>query len=466
MKNTSASLRLTIWFTGLFLCGFVLMGALLWIDLWYSLSQGRDRTLVRRATRIVEMLQRTKNAPSQEREAEFEQLAGAIPEGNLIQVFGLNGRRLLPLMAPSPDFPWPKFRDASEQFVSFKVQGRPFRALQYPAPAQPVSIRVGGQLDDNRNMMMRLTFGLAASIPVMLALSAVGGYFMGRRLLRPVEEITASLHSINIGNLSQRLPVTATRDEFHHLAETCNEMLARLQSAVERINRFTADASHELRSPVALIRGVAEYALRNPATDEESREAFGEILAESLDAGQLIEDMLTLARADGGYGPEVFTPVELTEVVSEVCGRLRQLADAKQQTITARGPGEAWITGDRSSIRRLVSILLDNAIKYTPRGGNIEVSVQAAGTVAAVTVKDDGIGIPVELLPRIFDRFARADPSRGEVSGSGLGLAIAKWIAEVHRADLRVESRAQRGSVFRVEFRATQAPVIAPSVRL
>src|SRR5262249_13345897 len=153
--------------------------------------------------------------------------------------------------------------------------------------------------------------GLIAAIPAMLVLSALGGYFLSRRVLEPVDKITAAARSISIGNLSRRLPVPNSRDELQRLAETCNSMLQRLESAVNRITTFTADASHELRSPIALIRTVAEYALKNSKADNTSREAFEEILAESVDTGRLLEDMLTLARADAGYSTAVFEPVNL-----------------------------------------------------------------------------------------------------------------------------------------------------------
>jgi signal transduction histidine kinase len=235
-------------------------------------------------------------------------------------------------------------------------------------------------------------------------------------------------------------------------------MLERLQDAVDRINRFTADASHELRSPVALIRTAAEYALRNPKIDSESREAFSEIVAESVEAGALLEDMLTLARADAGLGVPAFEPLELAEMVQEAGARMRPLAESKAQSVTVTSRGTAWIHGDRASVRRLLSILLDNAIKYTPAQGRIQMELAVANSHAALTVRDNGIGIPAELLPRIFDRFERADPSRGEISGTGLGLAIAKWIAGIHGATLTVESRQGEGSAFRLEFPLVGAP--------
>jgi heavy metal sensor kinase len=454
LKNVSLSIRLTAWFSAIFLCGFVLFGVVMWIDLAYSLSQGRDRTLTRRAARCLEVLDTTRQETAEIRQSRFERMADAVPEGNLIQVFDGNGKRLLPAVPSPKDFPWPaKTALKSDKFSDLQYGGRTFRLLMRPAQVEaPYVILVAGQLEDNRNMMARFATGLAWAIPAMLAISALGGYFLNRRALQPVDQITATLRSINIGNLAHRLPTSNTGDELQRLAETCNEMLARLDDAVDRMTRFTADASHELRSPIALIRTVAEYGLRNPKADAESKEALEEILAESVEASQLLADMLTLARADAGYEKSLFEPLELGAVVQEVCARMRPLAQSKFHTVTVRAAAPAWISGDRSSLRRLISILIDNAVKYTPAHGNIEVDLTTSESKTTLTVRDSGIGIPEALLPRIFDRFVRVDPSRGEVNGTGLGLAIAKWIAGAHGATVSAQSREQQGSAFTVEF--------------
>jgi len=468
LKNTSLSLRLTAWFSTIFLCGFLLFGLVMWAQLGYALSQGRDRTLTRRATRIVEMLQATADDPPVIREARFEQLTDVIPEGNLIQVYDASGRRTLPRDSRTPDFPWPETVNpaARSSFTTVDYHSREFRLYRHSTQTGgAAAILVAGQLDDNRNMIARFTQGLLWASPAMLLLCALGGYFLNRRALQPVDQITVMLRSISIGNLSQRLPLANSGDELQRLAETCNDMLGRLEDAVERINRFTADASHELRSPIALIRTVAEYALRNPHIDSDSREAFEEILAESLETGQLLEDMLTLARADAGYGSIAFEPVDIGELVEDAAARLRPLAEAKNQRVSVHAAKPVWISGERSSLRRLVSILLDNAVKYTPADGCIEIDLTTTASAALLTVRDSGIGISEDLLPRIFDRFVRADPSRGEVNGTGLGLAIAKWIAGTHGATLAVQSRERQGSVFTVEFRLRKT-VAAPDALL
>ena len=241
MKTTSISLRLTFWFLAIFLSGFVVFGIVMWLDLAYSLNQGRDRTLNRRAARFAEMLEATRNDSFARREAQFERLAEVIPEGDLIQLFSPTGQRILPRTS-SAAFPWPAVSPIpSERFISLNMGSRPFRLLEYPVQVErPFVILVAGQLEDNRNMMARFTTGLAWATPAMLALSALAGYFLGRRVLRPVDEITSTLRSLNVGNLSRRLPVIHSGDEIERLTETCNLMLARLENAVDRLKRVVS----------------------------------------------------------------------------------------------------------------------------------------------------------------------------------------------------------------------------------
>jgi signal transduction histidine kinase len=355
------------------------------------------------------------------------------------------------------NFPWPQTRGVvSERYTTVTYAGRLYRILARPFAwnSQRLCILVSGNLEDNRQLLARFSTGLATSIPALLALAALAGYFMSRRALAPVDRLTAAVRSISIGNLSGRLPIYNTGDELQRLAETCNDMLARLESAVGRINRFTADASHELRSPISFIRTVAECALRNPKLDGETKLAFEEILVELAESARLLEDMLTLARADAGGLDAPFEPLNLAELVEDACARARPLATAKRQAmvLNAKSDGPVTISGDRSSLRRLLWTLLDNAVKYTPACGRIEVALQQVGSEALVTVRDNGIGIPEALLPRIFERFFRADPSRSEVEGAGLGLAIAKWIADIHHAALSVQSSEGEGTVFAVVF--------------
>ena len=453
----SISLRLTLWFSAIFLCGFIIFGVFIWFDLSASLSSGRDRTLGRRAERVVDLIKNTERDSVMAQQTKYREFVEATPEGRLIQVYSLDGERLLPATGPTAlAFPWPKVPSAGiESHFDTSFSGQPYRVFVRSATLNnaPVHIFVAGSLADNRGLLGRLAEILERSIPIMLLISALAGYFISRRALWPVARLTECARSITIGNLSARLPVSPVGDELAQLAKTFNEMLIRLEEAVKRITQFTADASHELRSPISFIRTTSEYALSTPGLDAESAEAFASIVRETEHSSRLLEDMLQLARADAGRAQIVCEPVWMAKIVRDVIARLRIQAEHKRQQLVERVlDNDLQLSGDAMLLRRLVWILVDNAIKYTACGGCIEVALARAGDDALFTVSDNGMGIPQALLPHIFDRFFRVDPSRGEQEGTGLGLAIAKWIAEAHRAEITAVSRERDGTTFEVTF--------------
>lgn len=453
----SISLRLTLWFSTIFLCGFIVFGAFIWLDLGASLRSGRDRTLGRRAARMADMLEKTEDDPANIIQAKYAEFVEGNPEGRLMQVYSLRGERLLPVAnTATVPFPWPNVPPSAKEYRSDTwFNGQPYRVFVRSASLNraPVRIFVAGQLADDRNLQGRLAEILERSIPVMLLVSALAGYFISRRALKPIVRLTESARSITIGNLAARLPVSPTGDELAQLAETCNEMLIRLDEAVKRITQFTADASHELRSPIALIRTTCEDALHIRGLDGEAAQAFANVVNETDHCSRLLEDLLLLARSDAGRTELAFEPVFLADIVRSVAVRINVLAERKRQhMIELISDEELQVRGDAEMLRRLIWILLDNAIKYTPVEGRIRVSLVRDGRYALLTVSDNGMGIPAALLPRIFDRFFRVDASRGEQEGTGLGLAIGKWIAEAHRATITARSFNQSGTTLEVAF--------------
>lgn len=454
----SISLRLTLWISSVFICGFIVFGAGMWFDLAYSLSQGRTKTIRTRALRLANLLTSTQAEPPDREAVKFNDFTEATPEGRFIQVYDLSGNRIYPEVSElAVAFPWPReslkgLREISE--VSYASRRYRVFARRVDVRPKPLLILVAGQLEDNRLLLQRFFIGLLAATPLLLTLSAFCGYFLSRRALDPVDRLTTSVRSISIGNLSRRLPISNTGDELERLAETCNDMLTRLEEAVSQISRFTADASHELRGPLTMIRTLAELALRNPGIDAQSTEALRSIVLEAAAAALLLDDMLTLARSDAGHVSTVFEPVNLTDMLAEVCGRALPLIESRRHALTVDldAANEHSVRGDDASLRRLFWILLDNAIKYTPPGGKISVSLNRADNRSCVTVTDSGIGIPDAALPHIFDRFYRADASRSYEEGTGLGLAIAKWIADIHQAALSAKSVEGCGTTFRVLF--------------
>ena len=310
------------------------------------------------------------------------------------------------------------------------------------------------------NLTLLRTFraGMLWTVPALLALSAIGGYFLSRQALKPVDQITAAARSISVMNLSERLPVPATNDELQRLSETCNAMLARLDFAVAEIKRFTADASHELRTPLSVIRTLAELALRNPGADGDSLRAFAEIVDESGRTSRLLEEMLLLARADDGTAHLSFEPVDLAEIVRVVAAKARLLAEGNGHTFNISLPAAELplVRGDYSTLRRLLWILVDNAVKYTTPPGSIHIVLNEFDGMLILEVRDTGIGIRPSDLPHIFKRFYRGERSSNRVDGSGLGLAIARWIADTHQADLTAESQEHAGTTFRISIPTLQ----------
>ena len=457
MAYRSISLRLTIWFSSVFFAGLALFGAVMWLDLQDTLTSGRSRTLERRADRLGDLLRDTQADSPGQRARKFRGFADATG-GGLIEVFQTNGTRALPSpTAAAQAFPWPRVAPIDrDRFAEVTFLGQPYRVLAHPYPSgsEPLVLCAAAPLEGNRTVLHAFSAGLLWAIPALLAISALGGYLLSRRALKPVDRIIAATRSISVSNLSERLPVAETRDELQRLSETYNAMLARLESAVNEIKRFTGDASHELRNPVSFVLTTAELALRNQQIDAASQRAFEEIVAECRKASRLLKDMLTLARADAGNSRLAFEPVDLVELVKVVCSRARSLIDERGHTLTIHvgNSCHATVWGDYSSLNRLLWILLDNAAKYTPSPGAIQVTLAAGVEKVTVAVEDNGMGISAADLPHIFGRFYRADPSRSQVEGSGLGLSIATWIANVHQASLSADSKENAGSAFKIAF--------------
>jgi heavy metal sensor kinase len=455
----SISLRLTLWFSGIFLCGFIVFGTFVWLDLAWSLSNDRDKALSRRAERLVDLIDHAESEPLTVLQTKYAEFLKATPENRLIQLYSLNGQPILqPFGVNASTFPWPQVPNSKTEYrCNTSFGGRPYRVFVRTVTLHgtPVHVVTAAQLVDNQTLLSQLAKTLFRSIPPMLFLSALAGYFISRRALMPLISLTKSARSISIGNLAARLPVSPSRDELARLAETCNDMLKRLEDAVKAITRFTADASHELRSPIAIIRMTCDYTLRTPGLDCESVRGFESIVKEAEHCSRLIDDMLLLARSDAGCAQLAFAPVYLTELVHQAIARMQLPADEKKQQLTELVQDEdIQITGDAVMLGRLICILLDNAIKYTPAEGHIEVTLAQEDQTVLLNVADDGIGIPAIALPHIFERFYRADPSRSVPNGTGLGLAIAKWIVDAHDAKIIVESTEQVGTKFSVAFRA------------
>ena len=387
---------------------------------------------------------------------ELSELAGLWAKGAIFEVAGPDGQwifrpqRLQAVQTPLPE--------ATAQGMSFVTTN--LEALQYRIARERVV--VGGNVflidaavptEPFDQALDRFRLTEKRFLPLLVVLASLLGYWLSGRALAPVNRIVESAESIGVQNLSRRLEVPREKDELRRLTETLNAMLSRIESSVAHITQFTADASHDLRTPLALIRTNAELALRRPRREAEYRETLGRILAAAEESTQLIEHLLTLARADAGAAQLRFEAADLSQVLHKVSQHARLLAQAKGLGFSDQIDCQPLpVSMDCSAMERLLFALLDNAVKYTPEGSISLLSCSRDGQ-AIVEVQDTGVGISEADMPHIFDRFYRADQARSrEVRGSGLGLAIARWIAGMHNGSIEVVSELGRGSVFRVHL--------------
>ncbi len=343
-----------------------------------------------------------------------------------------------------------------ERFFGIVKGGRNgYRAFarQFTAQGNTYRLVILRSLHPQTEMLEEVTATFAWVIPIAILLASGGGYFLARKSLAPVVAMSSQAGRIGSANLHERLPVQNEKDELGHLARSFNSLLDRLAESFDRQRRFMADASHELRTPVAILRGESEVALSQQARSaEDYRESLGVLHHEAERLTRIVEDLFTLTRADAGQYPLQPREFYLDELIAECVHSARTLAQAKKISLTFEGAPESPIHADESLLRRMLLNLLDNAIKYTPEFGRVTVSCQRSRQEYAVSIADTGSGIPAELRPRIFERFFRADKARSrsetDGGGAGLGLAISRWIAEAHQGRLELTRSDSTGSTF------------------
>jgi heavy metal sensor kinase len=312
---------------------------------------------------------------------------------------------------------------------------------------------VGYPVEELTTALDNLFWIFLVLIPIALAVSVVGGMYLASKALKPVDEVTTTARRITAENLDKTIPPRKVNDEIGRLVSTFNDMIGRLNSSFAQVRQFSADASHELRTPLTVMRGEIELALRNPKLPGEYRQVLESALEEIVRMSSIIENLLTLAKADQGTAEVNLSEVNLNTLAQELFEDGELLADGKHIRMTLAKNDAVTIVGDKVRLRQLFLNLIDNAIKYTPEGGAVTLSVERENGAVYFRVKDTGIGIPAEDLHRVFDRFYRVDKARSrEVGGAGLGLSIAKWIAELHRGKISVHSEVHKGSVFTVEL--------------
>ena len=314
-------------------------------------------------------------------------------------------------------------------------------------------IHLGQAMDDIAHIIEVFQRIFVATMAALFALAVVAGWFMARRALGGVETVTRTARRIADGRLNERVPVKRAEDEIDQLAVTFNQMLDRIQGLMNGIKEMTDNIAHDLNSPITRIRGQAEIALTSGSAIDEYEAMAASAIEESDRLLEMINTMLFISRTEAGLSQPELKPMDIAAVVRDACGLFQSMAEDKRISLACRTPESLPMRGDIRLIQRMIGNLLDNAIKYSPEGGTVDVSIRSTpDRSVSITVTDTGAGISAKDLPHIFERFYRGDPSRS-LPGVGLGLSFARAVARAHGGDITVES-SPAGSAFSVTFPA------------
>jgi heavy metal sensor kinase len=469
MRKLSIGVRLTLWYLAIFALAQILFGAGMWFILRHNLYDLVDDALEGQVDDLKNFLQ------SQPRDRSIAKLQEEVNEtysiehsGDYLEIYAENNQLIYrsgfveahqsTLLLPDQVLQ-PTMRNR-------RIDHRPFRFVfqKLEINGHVYTVEMGIPADDAVETLHLFRSYLLMFAPLLLLVAAGGGYWLSRRALSPVDALVRTARQVGGTNLSGRLQRLDTGDELQRLSDTLNEMLDRIESAFQRITQFTADASHELRTPVSLIRTEAELALRRSRGEAEYKESLRHILLEAERTTVLIEQLLAMARADSGSETLHLQPVDLRQTLWNVVNGWQQVAIIRNLQFSASiDARDFFVLGDEILLRRMADILLDNAFKYTPSPGSICLSLEQSGESAVVMVRDSGVGIDGQDQSRIFERFYRVDKARSRAQGgAGLGLAIAKWIVTQHRGSIAVESSPGQGTTFRVDLPLTTAAVQKP----
>lgn len=343
---------------------------------------------------------------------------------------------------------------STPELATFIVAGQSVRVLTLPYALgrRPLVIAVGQVMTARTRMLADARWALGLGLPLVLACATLGGWLLAGKSLAPVDNMATRARELGATNLHERLPIANPNDELGRLASAFNDLLGRLEEAFEAQSRFAADASHELRTPVAVISGETQLALSRTRTREELLETIGVIRDQGQRLRSIVDDLFFLARADAGERVVQPRPLHLRDLVDDSVLALRTLAASREVSLHPSGHEQALIDGDETLLRRAIENVLVNAIKYGGTGGSVYIEVRDAGNWWWLDVRDTGPGIAPDQQARLFERFFRAENARTSagVEGAGLGLAITRWVARAHGGDALLAATSNTGSTFRL----------------
>jgi heavy metal sensor kinase len=460
MNTRSLSFRLVAWYAGVLTTVFVLLALLTFFLLQHYLEANLLDIQTRRARQIAgTLVAHAARGDEATLGSEVESLYSPEINDRFIRISRADGAVVYASGTPRGAL----FEPSGVPAVAGNFLEGSTRKLQLPAgslliAAVPATgsdgtlyrVEVGTAGAPAEDTLAHVLIVLAFGLPVAVGVAVAGGFLLVHRALEPVARIAIKAEEITQHNLSERLPVVESGDELERLSVSLNHMISRLEDAIHGSKQFVADASHELRTPLTVMRGELESLAQDARLARDTREALGSVLEEVARLGEIVESLFALSRLDAGEAGG-WQRVDLAELATTTAEQMSLLATDKDINVACDSTPGVTVEGDRARLKQVIVNLLDNAIKYTPRGGHIALSVRREGAWAVLEVTDDGIGIPSEAVPHVFKRFFRADSSRSrEPGGAGLGLSIVKSICATHGAEVEVISTAGRGSTFRV----------------
>jgi heavy metal sensor kinase len=467
MRALPIRLRLTSWYFVMFATAGLLLSLTSWWMLRHTLDATIGQDLQERVDDIrVQLSQIGSNASPHGAQEKLSAIYQERDDGKWLQIVDEDGRVLfrsarMGSLRDSLGLPRPFRGNGVIADVRLETHAVRFLCVAVDVGGHIFRIETGISMTKPHALLRRFGLGLLLLTPLVVILSAAGGHLMSRKALAPVGLIAHEARRITDRNLKNRLPVPAGNDELSHLSITLNHMLTRIDSGFRSVRDFTANASHELRTPLARLRAEVEIALLRTRSAAEYRQALERVHEDALDMSSLVENLLSLARAEAGRETTVLSAVDVESLIDSGVKEWSPIAESlgiRLLVHTSKREDPLLVLGDRLSLLRLLRIWLDNACKFTPAGGTITFSTLEEADEVLLAVEDTGIGIAPEHHTRVFERFYRVPATSSRPNGgAGLGLSLAAWIAEQHRTRIVLESAPGRGSRFHVRL-----PTIAP----
>lgn len=463
MKRNSLRFRVTTFYVGMLAIALLVFSTAVYFGVRTFLTRSLEQTLSNNAHSIISdylMPLSQKGEPWLVAEMSESYPAGSsdpfvrVSQGPRILYQSGDMRDPFVSMSNIPLPSNPELLDTFHRETTTSGQRVVLYTLPYRAPnGSIILVETGATIEPIRHIMHSLLLILLPTTPIILIVAAIGGYLLMSRPLRPVVVLTEQAERVGRKELGERLPVIPTGDELERLSLSLNRMIERLEAALTHNHRFSADASHELRTPLTIIRGELESLIQTPSLPAHVMEGIGSALEESTRMVRIVHSLMTISRLDCGGEQIELIPVDLVDIVRVTLDHMSLLAEEKRISLSIKAEQPTYVTGDPMRLKQIVVNLVDNAIKYTPDGGAVNVSVTSEKKTARIEVSDTGIGIPAASLPLVFDRFYRTDQARTrESGGTGLGLSIVKAICDVHGGAASVESIEGKGTAVCVEL--------------